>query len=165
MGRKFVMEELDFFGRVEKIEVGNMWIHIIPVPDDVVAILWDAGVRRVIGEINGHAYNRGIMGSAKDGRYLFFGKKILNEFGVRAGSRVEVTIAPDPDPNRVEVPQELELALAHNDEARARWETFTPGRKRGLCHHVISAKRKETRIRRSVELAEKIRQHQLHDDK
>ena len=70
----------------------------------------------------------------------------------------------DPNPDAVEIAEELLEALAQDDEARERWETFTPGMQRSVNHYVDSAKRPETRIRRAVEVTEKIRTRTLHGD-
>ena len=60
--------------------------------------------------------------------------------------------------------EELEEVLRQDAEAFARWQTFTTGKKRSLALYVTTAKRIETRIKRALELAEKIRTNQLHSD-
>ncbi|MEM8488954.1 MAG: YdeI/OmpD-associated family protein, partial [Bacteroidota bacterium] len=70
----------------------------------------------------------------------------------------------DPDPDHVELGEELEEVLAMDEEAAARFYSFTPGKRRGLAHHVNSAKREATRIKRALEIAHKVRTYTLYDD-
>ena len=63
------------------------------------------------------------------------------------------------------MPPELAAALAHDAEARERWDTFTPGRQRSLAVQVERARRPETRERRALDLARQIRTRTLPTDK
>ena len=55
-------------------------------------------------------------------------------------------------------------ALDQDDAARARWDTFTPGRQRSLLVYITGAKTEPTRIKRALDLAQKIRTHSLYGD-
>ena len=67
------------------------------------------------------------------------------------------------------IAEELTEALSQDTDAQARWDTFTPGKKRSINHYINhyidSAKRPETRAKRAVEMTKKIRTHTLHRDK
>jgi uncharacterized protein YdeI (YjbR/CyaY-like superfamily) len=41
---------------------------------------------------------------------------------------------------RVEIPDALMRRLLADSPLMAKWKTLTPGRRRGFCHHVASAK-------------------------
>ncbi len=75
-----------------------------------------------------------------------------------------VTIEPDPEPNAIDVCDEFLIALEQDPDAMERWEELTPGKQRSLAHHVSSAKREETRIKRALDLAMKLRTRTLHGD-
>lgn len=153
-----------FASRVVRLDHGFRF-HAVPVPDDAASVWKDAGVRRVEGTLNAHPINRGLQNHADGEAFLIIGQDTLKEFGLREGSEVRLNLWPDPTPNTVDVPVELVIALEQDDEARARWETFTPGKRRSLAHYVTSAKQEATRIRRAVELAGKIRTYSLYGDK
>ena len=142
----------------------GMRMHYVPVPPEVAAALCEAGTRRVVGALNGHPIRRALHGIGNGDYQLLLGKGALKEAGAAYGETVEVALLPDPDPDHVEVPAELDAALAMDDEARARWETFTPGQQRGYAGHVAQAKRPATREKRALELAHKIRTHTLYAD-
>ena len=143
---------------------GCMRFHIVPVPDDVVAKYRAAKVRRLVGTVNGHPINRGLQFHADGGGFLIFGKAMLAPLGLERGQSADVVLKPDPRPDELAVPEELSLVLAQDDAARERWETFTPGFRRSLAYYVSSAKTEPTRIKRSTELAHKIRTRRLHSD-
>jgi uncharacterized protein YdeI (YjbR/CyaY-like superfamily) len=88
----------------------------------------------------------------------------LREMGVAEGDSVAVEIEPDPEPDRVDVCDELLIALEQDFEAKERWDSFTPGKQRSIELYVSGAKREETRIKRAVDIVEKIRTRTLHGD-
>lgn len=138
--------------------------HVIPVPEELAAKLKAAKARRLVVRINGQPLKRALQNHADGGSFILLGQPLLSELGLKRGSVVVVEIRPDPTPDRLDVPEEFALVLAQDAAARARWETFTVGRQRSLLYYVASAKQEATRIKRSVELATKIRAHTLHGD-
>ena len=58
----------------------------------------------------------------------------------------------------VEVPAELREALRQEPAWRKLWAAQTPGRQRGIAHHVDSARSPETRAARAVEALERLEQ-------
>jgi uncharacterized protein YdeI (YjbR/CyaY-like superfamily) len=56
------------------------------------------------------------------------------------------------------------VALEQDEEAAARFYAMTRGRQRSLASYVTSAKREETRVKRAVELAHKLRTRTLYGD-
>ncbi len=101
---------------------------------------------RVEGEVNGHPYE-GALHHAGGERFVMLPKRWLRASGVREGQFVEVEIRP-ADPNRVDVPEELDRAIREAGLTEA-WAELTPGTRRSMAYHVTSAKRSETRERRS----------------
>lgn len=140
-----------------------MGMHYIPVPEPIAAALLAAGHRRVEGTLEERPFTRALHGPA-DAARLRFGKGFLRECGLAWGATAHLDVRSVADPNAVTLPEELVVALAEDAEASARFETFTPGKRRSLAHYVTSAKRTETRERRAYELARKIRTHTLHGD-
>lgn len=153
-----------FTAKVVRLD-GGIRFHVAPVPDDVAEKLKSAGSRRVIATIGGHVFKRGLMNHAEGDSYIVLGGDILKTCGLREGSVAAITLAPDPEPDALDVPECFEIALEQDAEARARWETFPIGRRRSLLHYISSAKSEPTRIKRSWGLVDKIRTRTLHGDK
>lgn len=155
---------VQFTSTVVRLETG-MRFHVLPVPDDVAATFKSAGVRRLIAVINGHTCKRALQNHADGGSFLIIGGDLLKTCGLTLRSTATVSLSPDPEPNALDMPEAFALVLEQDEAARARWETFTTGRQRSLLHYIGSAKQEATQIKRSWELAEKIRTHSLYGDK
>jgi uncharacterized protein YdeI (YjbR/CyaY-like superfamily) len=56
------------------------------------------------------------------------------------------------------VPEEWEEYLKQDDELKMMFESLTPGKRRGWLYHIGSAKSIDTRIKRCVLIAEKVRE-------
>ncbi len=79
---------------------------------------------------------------------------MLNEIGITPGEELEVRLRKADDA-LVEVDDDVMLAL-RQAEASDRWAALTPGKQRGLLHHVTTAKRPETRAARIAKLIESL---------
>lgn len=148
-----------------KLEKGFSKHHYVPIPMEIADELRDAGIRRVIVELNGHEYRRAIMGRKDGERYVVVSKEMMKEIEVAFGDTVLVDLCPDPEPDRVELCEELVVALDQDKEAGKRFYGMTPGMQRSLNLYVTGAKRTETRIKRALELAHKLRTNTLYGDR
>lgn len=155
---------LSFASTVVRLETG-MCYHALPVPDAVAGNLMSGGSRRVLATIGGHTFRRALQNHADGGSFIVLGGDLLKTCGLRLGSSASVTLVPDPEPDALDMPECFELVLEQDSAARARWDTFTLGRRRSLLHYVTSAKQEATQIKRSWELAEKIRTRTLYGDR
>ncbi|MBC8010904.1 MAG: YdeI/OmpD-associated family protein [Burkholderiales bacterium] len=155
---------LRFTTTVVRLDNG-MRYHVLPVPDPVVEKILAGPTRRLLATVNGHACKRALQTHADDGGgFLILGLDTLKEAGLKRGSTAVVELRIDPEPDALDMPEVFALVLEQDDAARARWETFTLGRRRSLLHFVTSAKQEATQIKRSWDLAEKIRTHTLYGD-
>ncbi len=153
-----------FTTTVVRLDTG-MRYHALPVPDAVAETWKRSGIRRLAGTVNGHPVRRALQSHADGGSFIILGQDTLKEAGLKRGSVAALELAPDPEPDALDMPEVFTLVLEQDDAARARWESFPLGRRRSLLHYVTSAKQEATRIKRSWELAEKIRTHSLYGDK
>jgi hypothetical protein len=143
---------------------GTMSFHFVPLPADVGQTFREAKVRRVLVTLNGQVFRRGLQSDGEGGAFILFGLPILRSLRVKEGDEIRVVIAADPDPDHIELGDELTAVLDQDEEAAARFYGFTPGRQRSYAYYVTSAKRVETRLKRAMELAHKLRTHTLYDD-
>jgi hypothetical protein len=135
--------------------------HFIPIPDDIAERLRTASTRRMIVALNDQVFRRIWQNTKEMGPCLFLSKQMLRNIAGEQGDMVEVEMEIDPEPDHVEICEELQVALQQDGEAARRFYSVTPGRQRSLAHYVNSAKRVETRIKRSLDLAYKLRTETL----
>lgn len=152
-----------FTSRVVRIDQG-MPYHALPVPDRAAVAWKKAKIRRLVGAVNGHAVKRALQSHRDGDSFIIVNRDFMQEAGLALHAPARVELKPDPEPTRLDLPEEFRLALQQDPAARQRWDTFTLGRRRSLLVYITGAKTEATRIKRSVELATKIRTHRLYGD-
>ncbi|MEO0598401.1 MAG: YdeI/OmpD-associated family protein, partial [Chloroflexota bacterium] len=135
--------------------------HYVPIPDDIAQVFHEADITHVEGQLDDVAFRRVLherIGDEGVEMCLKFGMTWLKQAGFDIADPVVVTLAPDPDPDRVDLPDELEAALADADDEIAQfWETLSPGKRKTLVYGIERAKRPETRIRRANKVLDEVR--------
>jgi hypothetical protein len=129
--------------------------QIVVVPDAVRAAL-GPGTKRVVCTIGGHAERLGLLPQEGGGRYLLLRKDLCERLGLKIGQELALSLAPDPAPDHIDLPDELAEALAAWPEAEAAFQAYSGSHKRAMARHVATAKAAETRARRAVQLAERL---------
>lgn len=142
----------EFEGIIERHGLGRerkVWYHVVFLPPHIAAELpFDQHPQlRIEGEIADIPVKSAFI-PAGDGRhYVIVSPETLKDAGIGLGQRVDMRFRV-ADQSAVEMPDDLRRALALDGEAAAAWDALTVGRRRGLAHHVASAKAPATRERR-----------------
>ncbi len=136
---------------------GGMTPHKLPLPDEVGGPLREAGVRRIVGTLGGEPFRSALHRSRDGFSFIALSRDRMRRLGLEAGALVEVALSADPDPDHVDLGDELAAALDADAEARATWDELTPGTRRALAHTVTSAKLPATRQSRAADLAARLR--------
>lgn len=139
-----------FHATLQAEDIGEVVVHVVFVPPPVVQALGGQPNQRVLATINGQQLRRGLLPRADGSRHLLLGKLVCRQLGLQAGSALHVRLAPDPNPDQVDLPEELEEGFAAWPEAAAAFARLTPGRQRGVAYRVASAQRPETRLQRAM---------------
>jgi hypothetical protein len=141
------------------IEAGGpsfMPTQLVVVPDEAWQALGGKATKRVVATLNGHTERLGLLPLEGGGRYLMLRKELCQRLGVAIGQEIEVMLAPDPNPDHVDLPDELAEALAAWPEAEAAFLAQSGAMRRAIARKVADAKRPDTRARYAVELAERL---------
>lgn len=137
---------------------GGMTPHKLPLPDAVAEALAEAPTRRMIGTLNGEPFRQALHRSKADGFYfLALSKRTMRALDLAQGDLVGVEMSVDPEPDRVDLGDELAAALSEDAEAREVWDSLTTGAKRNVAYTVTSAKRASTRESRAAEVVRRLR--------
>lgn len=130
--------------------------QIVVVPAAALAAL-PPRTRRVLATLNGsHTERLGLLPLPGGGRHLLLRKALCEQLGLQIGQVLTVALAPDPNPNHVDLPAELAEALAAWPEAEAAFLAHTRAMRQAMARKVAAAKRPETRVRYAVELTERL---------
>ena len=134
-----------FRGELEAARAGGAFVLL---PPDVATALGGLKQMRVVGTINGIAYQSSTM--PYGGRGLFMGvhKATREAAAVDFGDAVEVTVARDDRPRVLEIPRELEAAFGAEPALRERFDALSFSRRKDLAVPIGQAKLPETRATR-----------------
>ena len=137
---------------------GGMTPHKLALPDEIAEPLRQSKVRRIVGTVNGAPFRLGLHRSRDGFSFVALSRARMAELGLAAGDVVEVALSADPDPDHVDLGDELAAALAADAGAREVWESLTPGtRRRALAYTVTSARRVGTREDRAATVVRKLK--------
>lgn len=152
-------EVYHFEGRIEiddTIEKGYMR-NVLRLPLEVAEALGDTSGGRVMGEVEGVRFRRALHRDSRGRLVLKFGEAWLRDAGIEPNATIRVTIGSDPDPDRIDVPAELDRLLVENPKLLAVWESLTAGRRRSLAYPIARAKREATKVKRAEAVLEELR--------
>ena len=134
----------------------------VRVPEAAREALGATGRTSVTGTVDGFAIVGQVMPySLPDvGKVVLLGltKATRSAIGKDVGDEVEVELTRD-DRSRsatVEIPAELQIALAANAAAKSAFEELAPSRRREAAQHVAEAKQALTRERRAARVIEQL---------
>ncbi|MGI4873975.1 MAG: YdeI/OmpD-associated family protein [Janthinobacterium lividum] len=130
--------------------------QIVVVPAETVAALGGKVAKRVVATLNGHPERLGLLPLPGGGRHLMLRKALCQRLGLRIGQEITVSLAPDPNPDYVDLPAELAEALEAWPEAEAAFLAYSASHRRAMARKVEAAKLPETRARYAVQLAERL---------
>ncbi|SFQ38788.1 YdeI/OmpD-associated family protein [Hymenobacter arizonensis] len=128
----------------------------IVVPTEILEALGGKATKRVICTIRGQELRLGLLLLEGGGRYLMLNKDVCRALGIALGDEFDVEIAPDPNPDHVDLPPELAEAFAAWPEAETAFHTYSGAHRRAMARLVDEAKQRETRVRRAVQLVERL---------
>ena len=135
----------------------------IYLPDNIVRQL-PAGRVRVEGLFNQAPFALAVQHIKEGPRYFPVSAPLRKAAGIRLGDKVKVVFRL-VDPDKLEMPEELEAVLAQDDEARKAWNKLPTGFRRSLIHYVTSVKNVDARIRRCLDMLSRAKMGQLHGQK
>lgn len=130
------------------------------LPQDAIRKL-PAGRIRVKGLCNSAPFALAVLHSKDGSRYFAVSAALRKAAGVKVGDPVKVSFEM-VDPDKLELPEELEAVLAQDDDARKAWDKLTTGYRRSLVHYITSVKNVDSRIKRSFDLLNRAKRGELH---
>lgn len=145
-----------FTAPMERMTGRFAW-SFIEFPHDVKELFGKRGEVRVKCLINGVAADRALMPTKSGYHIIIMGGDLRRQARIKKpGDLVNIELWLHPEPDRVDLPEELEETLDFMPEMKAKWEMFTPGMQRSLCYYVSSGKTIPTRAKRVAQLLQRL---------
>jgi hypothetical protein len=119
---------------------------------------------RVEGTMNGAPFALAVLNMKDGSRFFSVSASLRRAARMKVGDRVDVRFKI-VDPDKLDVPEELEAVLAQDDQAMKAWEKLTTGFRRSLIHYITSVKNVDSRIKRAIDLMERAKAGLLHGQK
>ena len=118
------------------------------IPEEVATALGGLRQMRVVGSVNGIAYQSSTMPYGGRGLFLGVHKATLAAAGAAFGTRVEVVVSRDDRPRTLELAAELEAAFAAEPALRERFDALSFTRRKEMAVPIGEAKLPATRAAR-----------------
>ncbi|MBT8261182.1 MAG: YdeI/OmpD-associated family protein [Bacteroidia bacterium] len=151
----------------EIFEVTITGTHGVKLPESAAAPFYKAGHKRVKMTAwfkDKHIEFHGALHLNKGNFVISFGKRYQKELGVGFNDYFDLQLAEDTSKYGVEMPEELSAVLESDPMAADVFEDFTDGKKRSLIYYVLRFKNSQTRIDKSLIIAENMK-HGISDPK
>ena len=147
---------LSFRATLEPGGPSFMPTQIIVVPAEVWMALGGKSLKRVIATIRGQGLRLGLLPLEGGGRYLMLNKDVCRAVDIALGQELEVELETDPNPDHIDLPDELTEAFTAWPEAETAFNNYSGAQRRAMARLVAEAKQPETRARRAVTLVERL---------
>lgn len=147
----------EFDGTIERHDIGRYAYTVVFLPELLRKHLplREHPRLRVSGEVFDIPFE-GAWQPSHGRWYLMLSKRLLKDGGLKIGDDVVVRFRRE-DQHAVEVPPPLAAVLRGDADLETAWEQATAGAKRGLAHHVASAKSASTIAKRLDEVGDALR--------
>lgn len=133
---------------------------VIAIPDHILAS--KPGPRfRAQGSFNGFPFNLAVQSKAEFGKYFMVGGMLRRQAKLKENEKVLVKMEWISS-EILELPEELEAILEQDSDFKQIFDTFTTGKKRSLAYYVRGVKNIDSRIKRALELAYKVKTNTLY---
>lgn len=133
------------------------------IPPEILSQLPVAKGRiRVKGTINGHPFNLAIQSAKEAGKYFMISSSLRKVCKLEVGPRPIAVSFSLVDSEELEIPEELLSVLEQDEVAGKIFYAYTKGYQRSLVHYITTVKNIDSRIKRALELAEKIKIRTFH---
>lgn len=128
---------------------------VVEIPVEVVKKL-PKGRIRVEGKLNELIFNLAIQFKKTGARYLSISQAMRKSAKIKPGDKVKVSFQM-VDPDKLELPEEMEAVLAQDEAGAKLWNKLTVGLQRSLVHYINSTKNIDLRIERALFLINKVK--------
>lgn len=141
-----------FTAPLERMDSEFAWYYV-EFPHDVQQEFGTRSRVRVKTVINGIPADRALMPTRSGFHMIVLGGELRRAAKLRSvGDKVNVELWLDPEPDRIDIPEELAETLDFMPEYQEKWKALKPGMQRSMCYWISSGKTLQTRSKRVAEI-------------
>lgn len=130
-----------------------LWGFHLPVPPDICRTAAQWPDRRVVCTLEDRiSIHAALMHDGQGGFFININKEIRTKLKLNQDSPVKVCIVPDTSQYGMPMPEELEAALAQDEQAWQYFHALTPGKQRTILYWCAKPKNPDLRIKRALDL-------------
>lgn len=126
------------------------------LPKEVSTKLGHTGRIPVTGTLNTFPINTSVFPTDGDGHFMTVARDVQKLAGLSVGSTVKVVIEVAPQPDKVDVPTDMDKALENSTAARKAYDRLSHSHQKEYVDWIEEAKRPETRARRIEKTIERL---------
>ena len=137
---------------------GGSW-NYINFPEDAYAIFGKRGFVKVKGFINDKPFKSNLFPKGNGFHAITIPLKLQKQLGVKLNDEITISVEEDFEERIVEMPTELQEAIDFDDEMAELFNKLSPSNQKNYKIWINGGKQIETRIKRVVELFERLRKN------
>jgi len=151
------MEPVSFNVVLEPLDE-KMIHHLIVVPVEIASLfIGGKSAPRIFCSIDGSTEFPCAI-NPRHGRFVIIAsKQLIKKNKLSVDVPFQISIRHDPH-NGLQLPEELAEVLVQDEVAFKAYDALNDGHKRGLIHYINQAKSVDSRIKRSLEIMEKMKE-------
>ncbi len=134
--------------------------HYFDFPENAYEIFGKRGFVKVKGSINNKPFKSNLFPKGNGLHAITIPLKLQKELRVKLNDVITVSLEEDFEERIVEMPAELQEAIDFDDEMAALFNALSPSNQKNYKVWINGGKQIETRIKRVVELFERLRKKQ-----
>jgi hypothetical protein len=138
------MAEFTFTSTLKRPDGVGTWTFL-DIPPEVMAAFGKKGQVKVRGTVNGHPFRGSALPHGDGTHYLVVNKSIREAIGATQGDSVQVSMQVDLEERKVDLPEDLALALQANPASQAIFEKLSYSHQKQYVEWIESAKQAATR--------------------
>ena len=153
-------DQTDLMVKSQVFEVSLRGSHSLIIPESHAFPFVEKGHGRVRvqARFEGKAIDFHAALQKYQGQFVItFGRRYQKELGIYPNDYFELQLFEDNSRYGVEMPEELEVVLQSDPEAKQVFESFTAGKIRSLIYVIARYKNSQTRIDKSIILTENLK--------
>ncbi|MBC7885513.1 MAG: DUF1905 domain-containing protein [Saprospiraceae bacterium] len=147
------MNQVSFISVLSQFESSTLWGWHFLVPSTIAAQFVNGKDRRVICTINEIKLHCALMPN-KETWFIMINQGVQKKLGVALNSEISVLIEKDTSKYGMPIPEEFQEVLLQDPDADRYFHKLTPGKQRSLLYIIGKVKNSESRIRKSLAIAD-----------